>query len=112
MTEPINESELYRRAIKLWGVAAQKQMYFEESAELTNAICKHARGRCTRLDVVTEIADVIIMCRQLAQIFGAHDVRAEIRRKLIRLEERLSEKEKHSRPLKDELTTTTQEEID
>ena len=36
-------------------------------AELQNALCKLARGRGTAGDVCEEIADVMIMCLQMAQ---------------------------------------------
>lgn len=45
-------------------------MVSEECAELINALCKYKRGRVTDSDVITEIADVMIMCEQMAYYFG------------------------------------------
>ena len=58
--------EIIRRAITTYGKDAQIQMLFEEMAELQNAICKLSRGRGTVNDVCEEIADVSIMCIQMA----------------------------------------------
>lgn len=65
-------------------------MAVEECSELTNAICKFRRGRVSDDDIITEIADVMIMCEQLASYFGKDKVALEKKKKLERLEERLS----------------------
>lgn len=44
-------------------------------------------------DIITEIADVMIMCEQLSNYFGKEKVALERERKLTRLEERLSKYE-------------------
>lgn len=62
--------EIIRLAISTYGKEAQTMMLFEEMSELQNAICKLSRGRGTTGDVCEEIADVMIMCFQMAQIFG------------------------------------------
>lgn len=41
-------------------------------------------------DIITEIADVMIMCEQLSYYFGKEKVELEKERKLERLKERLS----------------------
>lgn len=41
-------------------------------------------------DIITEIADVMIMCEQLSNYFGKEKVELEKERKLERLKERLS----------------------
>lgn len=53
-------------------------------SELTNAICKFRRGRVGNDDIITEIADVIIMCEQLSYYFGKEKVELEKERKLER----------------------------
>lgn len=51
------------------------------------------RGRVGEDDIITEIADVMIMCEQLSNYFGKEKVALERERKLTRLEERLSKYE-------------------
>ena len=65
-------------------------MVVEECSELTNAICKFRRSRVNEDDIITEIADVMIMCEQLSNYFGKEKVELEKERKLERLKERLS----------------------
>ena len=77
-------------AIKTFGKDIQIQMLFEEMAELQNAICKLSRGRGTVGDVCEEIADVMIMCFQMAQIFGAQAVEQMAQYKMRRLKNRLN----------------------
>lgn len=45
---------------------------------------------CGMDDIITEIADVMIMCEQLSNYFGKEKVELEKERKLERLKERLS----------------------
>lgn len=66
----IDQESLYRKAITCYGFPAQAAMAVEECSELTNAICKFRRGRVSDDDIITEIADVMIMCEQLASYFG------------------------------------------
>ncbi len=77
-------------AIKTYGKEAQTRMLFEEMAELQNAICKHARGRATAGDVCEEIADVMIMCLQMTQIYGPKAVEQMADFKMRRLRDRLN----------------------
>lgn len=86
----IDQESLYRKAIACYGFPAQAAMAVEECSELTNAICKFRRGRVNEDDIITEIADVMIMCEQLASHFGKDKVALEKKKKLERLEERLS----------------------
>ena len=76
-------------AIKTYGKEAQTQMLFEEMAELQNAICKLNRGRGSNRDVCEEIADVMIMCLQMAQIYGPELVEGWAEYKIARLKDRL-----------------------
>ena len=82
--------ETIKRAIETYGKEAQTQMLFEEMAELQNAICKLSRGRGTASDVCEEIADVMIMCLQMAQIYGVKLVEAWANYKVARLKDRLN----------------------
>lgn len=81
--------ELYKKALFTYGIEAQAMMVHEECAELINALCKYKRGRASDEDVITEIADVMIMCEQIACYFGKSLVEAEKERKLLRLKENL-----------------------
>ena len=51
--------EIYKRALLLFGTDAQIKMFFEEAAELQNALCKLARGRDSADHVAEEIADLV-----------------------------------------------------
>lgn len=82
--------EIIRSAIATYGKEAQTQMLFEEMAELQNAICKLNRGRGTVGDVCEEIADVMIMCLQMAQIYGPELVEGWAEYKIARLKDRLN----------------------
>lgn len=86
--------EIIQLAIQTYGKEAQTQMLFEEMAELQNALCKLSRGRGTVSDVCEEIADVMIMCFQMAQIYGSKSVEQMANFKMHRLKERLKTVEK------------------
>lgn len=80
---------LYIKALKEYGIEAQRMMVVEETGELLNALAKERRGRATNSDVITELADVAIMIEQMAVNFGYVDFKEEKERKLKRLSERL-----------------------
>ena len=86
----MNNEQLCKRALETYGFEAQSRMVDEECAELINALCKYKRGKANGYDVITEIADVMIMCEQMAIHFGKEAVEKEIETKLSRLEERLN----------------------
>ena len=77
--------ELYKKAIDVWGIEAQRNMAFEELGELNTALARDRRGRATREEILTELADVTIMCEQLALFLGYDDYEKEIDNKLTRL---------------------------
>ena len=81
--------ETIRFAIQTYGKDAQTLMLFEEMAELQDAICKHSRGRDKNHHVCEEIADVMIMCLQMAQIYGVKCVGQWLDFKMNRLSEKL-----------------------
>ena len=70
-------------------MGAQETMVFEELGELTTALARYKRGRAMVEDVITELADVTIMCEQMAILFGYEKYKDEIERKLERLKKRL-----------------------
>ena len=78
---------LYDAAITKWGSEAQREMAYEELGELITAIARHRRGRIVKSELITELADVTIMCEQLAYMLGYENYEQELDRKLIRLKE-------------------------
>jgi NTP pyrophosphatase (non-canonical NTP hydrolase) len=88
---------LYAEALDNWGIEAQVAMVMEETGEMLSALAKARRGRVTKDEIITELADVSIMMEQMAVYFGLDEFREEKERKLLRLKERLKEwKEKHN----------------
>ena len=87
------------RIIKIanhYGYTAQSDIIIEECAELTQAICKLRRAWSdSRLEnVKEELADVLIMARQLRVMLGADDIDEIINQKLDRQIERIAEEDK------------------
>ena len=80
--------KLYEAAINKWGVEAQRNMAFEELGELNTVLARDRRGRATAEDILTELADVTIMCEQMAVILGFEDYEKELDNKLIRLRDK------------------------
>ena len=97
------ERKLYKDVLESWGIAAQMDMAIEECSELINALCKLRRGRVGPGEVITEVADVMIMCEQLACYFGEVNVDAEKDYKFKRLQERLAKWKEKRKLLKAEL---------
>lgn len=85
-----NES-IYKEAIEHYGIDAQVGMLSEECGELLSSINKFKRGRCNGDDVLTELADVSIMCEQLSLVYSNYDnFLEEKKRKINRLKDRLN----------------------
>lgn len=78
-----------------YGYTAQSDIMIEECGELTQAICKLRRAWSDdRLDnVKEELADVLIMARQLRVMLGADDIDRIIGEKLDRQIERIADEE-------------------
>jgi len=86
---------LYKKAIKSWGVLAQLDMVVEEASELIKSIQKAKRAHnkkqqamCEML-IAYEVVDVEIMCEQLRQIFKEQPFDKMKDQKLERLKKRL-----------------------
>ena len=77
-------------AVEKFGTDSQMNMAIEECSELIDALCKFRRKRVGSIDVITEIADVQIMCEQLAYMFGDEKVSDERKRKIERLQKRMA----------------------
>lgn len=89
----MKKQDLYNKAIQMWGIEGQVDMFHEEVGELISALNKYKRGRVGKDAVVTEIADVQIMAEQLAVWFGENEVSREKEYKLNRLARRIQQKE-------------------
>lgn len=85
--------QLYNKALNKYGILAQWTMLVEEIGELLNAIAKIKRGRASKQDVITELADVHIMVEQMALFYGWDEFNEEKKYKLERLNERLKKGE-------------------
>jgi NTP pyrophosphatase (non-canonical NTP hydrolase) len=79
-----------------YGYTAQSDITIEECAELTQAISKLRRGYSPERynNVKEEVADVLIMARQLRVMLGADDIDRIIGEKLDRQIERIAEEDK------------------
>lgn len=85
----IDEKKLYQTILREYGDDSQIKMCIEECSELINALCKRFRSRGKDADVITEIADVTIMCQQMSLLFGEDEVKDEILRKQERMIDRM-----------------------
>ena len=83
--------EIYKAALEKCGAESQIGMLTEECGELLSAVNKFNRSRCSRDDVLTELADVSIMVEQLSLIYGGYDKFLEEKnKKLTRLFKRIN----------------------
>lgn len=99
----MNKEGIYRIALERLGRESQLEQLDEELHELGLAIHHHKRGKNKPYDVITEIADVMIMLRQVALVFGQSAIEEEINRKTERLLNRLLEKGKVTKEEYDKL---------
>ena len=83
--------ELYRKVLETWGVPNQVMMVMEETGEMLNALGKRHRNRATPMEIITELADVVILMEQMAVLYGWETYKAEKERKLERLKKKLEE---------------------
>lgn len=77
------QEEELNQIIKTYGANAQIDMMIEEMSELTKALLKLRRDKgehtiLLRNNVIDELADVEIMCRQMEILFKAEGAVAEI----------------------------------
>ena len=87
----MNDTELLKLAIKIYGEEKQELKAVEECSELITAICHKHIGR--KNNIAEEIADVSVMLEQLKIINKCGDEVEKIRKdKLDRLYSRIFEK--------------------
>lgn len=85
-----------QRIIDRYGEGHQLNIAIEEMSELTKEICKYFRDpvKVKHYDaIMEELADVLIMCRQIQMIFGipTDELKFEMDFKLNRTLERMKE---------------------
>lgn len=85
----MTDYQILKRAIAVFGVDAQRNMLIEEIGELLNALGKYPRARATSEDIIEELADVVIMCEQIAFSISFDDYLKKRDEKLTRLEYKL-----------------------
>lgn len=92
---PLDKVNLYKHAIKQWGILAQLDMVVEECSELIKAVQKAKRAKtdkqraiCEML-IAYEVVNVEIMCEQVRQIFKDQPFDKLKDQKLERLKKRL-----------------------
>jgi NTP pyrophosphatase (non-canonical NTP hydrolase) len=78
-------ASIYAMALDRWGYVPQMLKTVEECGELITALMHALDGRGTPEEVASEIADVQIMCEQMALVYGTGLVAAQKREKLSRL---------------------------
>ncbi|HEU6436593.1 MAG TPA: hypothetical protein VE028_04015 [Nitratidesulfovibrio sp.] len=78
-------ASIYAMALDRWGYVSQMLKTVEECGELITALMHALDGRGTPVEVASEIADVQIMCEQMALVYGQELVAAQKREKLARL---------------------------
>lgn len=88
----MKELSVLRSALDIYGWEAQREMFIEEVGEALNALAKYKRGRTTELDILEELADVVIMAEQAAIHYGWDSYIDYRRYKIERLAERLEKK--------------------
>jgi NTP pyrophosphatase (non-canonical NTP hydrolase) len=81
--------EVLNAAVETWGVESQTAMAIGEIGEFLTLIGRKAQGRLTLEEVHSEIADVIIMMKQMAKIWGENQVAEQITYKVGRLKQKL-----------------------
>ena len=80
------KNQLFEQVLTKWGIINQVFMVME----LLNVLAKAKRGRASKEEIITELADVSIMVEQMAFFYGEKDFLIEKERKLQRLKERLN----------------------
>jgi NTP pyrophosphatase (non-canonical NTP hydrolase) len=85
--------EIFQKAIRVWGEESQTQMAIGEIGEFLTTFGRLAQKRCSKEDVIDEIADVIIMMTQMALIQGEDAVKERIKVKIAKIKGRLEKYE-------------------
>ena len=65
----MTQYEVMEAAINTYGAEKQTMVAIEEMSELTKELIKNMRGRDNIVEITEEIADVMIMLKQLQMIY-------------------------------------------
>ncbi|MDO4864031.1 MAG: hypothetical protein Q4A05_07665 [Ruminococcus sp.] len=101
LREQQNVNDKLERITANYTFGQQRQVFAEECAEAIKAVCKVERAADSSAevyaekmsDLISEVADVLIMAQQIRMYLGAEKVDAEIQRKLDRQLERIREEQ-------------------
>jgi NTP pyrophosphatase (non-canonical NTP hydrolase) len=80
-----HDGDIFRATLEKWGVEAQYDQTIEECAELITALKHFKRGKVSDIEIIEELADVILMTQQLMFMFGEERVRQAIDKKVAKL---------------------------
>lgn len=101
LREQQNAREKLERITASYTFGQQRAIFVEECAEAIKAVCKVERAADSSAevyaekmsDLISEVADVLIMAQQMRLYLGAEKVDAEIQRKLDRQIQRIREEQ-------------------
>ena len=74
----ISQKEQLQQIIDHYGHRSQKEMLFEEFAELQKEVCKELRNKGDKQHIAEELADVYVMLQQLQLMYGISDEKVEL----------------------------------
>lgn len=84
--------EIEKAAIEVFGKESQKDIFIEESAELTKELLKERRGEDNLMAILEEMADIEISLDQMKLIYGSCEKIKQ--KKILRLEDKIERKKK------------------
>ena len=87
--------ELINKAIDHFGKESQITKAVEEMGELTAELCRSLNHYGTNVNIIEEIADVLIMMTQLKEIFGPDLVDTHIAVKMRRLKNLIDDESRY-----------------
>ena len=101
LREQQNVNDKLERITANYTFGQQRAIFVEECAEAIKAVCKVERAADSSAevyaekmsDLISEVADVLIMAQQMKMYLGTEKVDAEIQRKLDRQLERIREEQ-------------------
>lgn len=82
--------KVLQTAVDTWGEYEQVMMAIGECGEFLTLMGRKVQGRLIESDMHDEIADVLIMMHQMANIYGIDHVRARVRHKMEKLAAKLA----------------------
>ena len=74
----ISQKEQLQKIIDHYGHRSQKEMLFEEFAELQKEVCKELRNKGDKQHIAEELADVYVMLQQLQLMYRISDEKVEL----------------------------------